>query len=95
MASGHEKCRINRPDTWQLRPSSAKQIKSLDNTEPSTHGTKLSSWARFEVVRSTPDFRHDGPEGLHDRLELYDLQELRIDLHLSAAGDTIDFTMKG
>ncbi len=47
MASGHEKCRINRPDTWQLRPSGAKQIKSLDNTEPSTHGTKraLSAWA--------------------------------------------------
>ncbi len=64
MASGHEKCRINRPDTWQLRPSSAKQIKSLDNTEPSTHGTKLSNWARLDVVRSTPELGPYGRERL-------------------------------
>jgi len=45
MASGHDKCRINRPHTWQLRPAVQKRSKTLDNTEPSTHGMKWSIWA--------------------------------------------------
>ncbi len=42
MASGHEQRRINRPNTWQLRPAVRYRSNSLDNTEPSTHGTKQS-----------------------------------------------------
>ena len=40
MASGHVKCRVKRPNTWQLRPAVRKKDqKSLANKEPSTHGT--------------------------------------------------------
>jgi transposase len=37
MASGHEQCRINRPNTWQLRPAVRYRSKTLANKEPSTH----------------------------------------------------------
>ncbi len=41
MASGRVKRRIQRPDTWQLRPATVQQVyKALANTEPSTHGAK-------------------------------------------------------
>ena len=43
MASGHVKCRINRPDTWQHRPGVHHPQKTLANTEPSTHGTWQTS----------------------------------------------------
>lgn len=40
MASGRVKRRIERPDTWQLRPAVHQVNKALANTEPSTHGAK-------------------------------------------------------
>jgi hypothetical protein len=40
MASGHGLCRIQRPDTWQLRPAMCKKVyKPLAKLEPSTHGS--------------------------------------------------------
>ena len=38
MASGHAS-RINRPNTWLLRPDLRRTEKVLANAEPSTHGT--------------------------------------------------------
>jgi|AraplaMF_Col_mLB_1032019.scaffolds.fasta_scaffold00276_26 hypothetical protein len=39
MASGLVLCRIQRPDTWQLRPAMCKKVdKTLAKPEPSTHG---------------------------------------------------------
>ena len=40
MASGHVERRIQRPDTWQLRPAVHQVNKALANTEPSTHGAE-------------------------------------------------------
>lgn len=41
MASGLDLCRIQRPDTWQLRPVMCKKVdKTLAKPEPSTHGAK-------------------------------------------------------
>ena len=55
MASGHAS-RINRPNTWLLRPGCDVQ-KVLANTEPSTHGTKLTSsrCSRLSAFRSKAD----------------------------------------
>ncbi len=42
MASGLFLCRIQRPDTWQLRPAMCKKVyKTLAKPEPSTHGAFL------------------------------------------------------
>ncbi len=42
MASGLVLCRIQRPDTWQLRPATCKKVeKTLAKPEPSTHGAFL------------------------------------------------------
>jgi hypothetical protein len=41
MASGHVS-RIERPNTWLHRPMLQNVKKVLANTEPSTHGTKLT-----------------------------------------------------
>jgi hypothetical protein len=41
MASGHVS-RIKRPNTWLHRPMLQNVKKALANTEPSTHGTKLT-----------------------------------------------------
>ena len=50
MASGHAS-RINRPNTWLLRPTcDAKKV--LANTEPSTHGTSLPSSGWRDFVRN-------------------------------------------
>jgi hypothetical protein len=43
MASGHVN-RIKRPNTWLHRPMLQNVKKALANTEPSTHGTKRTSW---------------------------------------------------
>ena len=41
MASGLVLCRIQRPDTWQLRQAMCKKVdKTLAKPEPSTHGAK-------------------------------------------------------
>ncbi|MDH3741523.1 MAG: hypothetical protein OER56_08000, partial [Hyphomicrobiales bacterium] len=37
--------------------SSAKPFKSLDSTEPSTHGTERTILPRLQVIRCTPDNR--------------------------------------
>jgi hypothetical protein len=51
MASGHPS-RINRPNTWLLRPDCAVK-KVLANTEPSTHGTHspVAALPRFRLLR--------------------------------------------
>jgi hypothetical protein len=41
MASGHVN-RIYRPNTWLHRPMLQNVKKALANSEPSTHGTKLT-----------------------------------------------------
>tara|TARA_R110002012_G_scaffold307564_1_gene513094 strand:- start:13 stop:231 length:219 start_codon:yes stop_codon:yes gene_type:complete len=38
MASGLFLRRIQRPDTWQLRPATCRKSKPLAKPEPSTHG---------------------------------------------------------
>ena len=52
MASGHAS-RINRPNTWLLRPGCDVQ-KVLANTEPSTHGTNYPMVSGAEHGSSTP-----------------------------------------
>jgi transposase len=52
MASGHEECRINRPNTWQLRQCKCTINQNLDNTVPSTHGTLRSCvTCRWQDIR--------------------------------------------
>src|SRR5687768_17107978 len=54
MASGRVERRIQRPDTWQLRPAVHQVNKALANTEPSTHGAKQISqpieWLLYSAV---------------------------------------------
>lgn len=47
MASGLVLCRIQRPDTWQLRPAMCKKVdKTLAKPEPSTHGASETTGYR-------------------------------------------------
>jgi hypothetical protein len=59
MASGHAS-RINRPNTWLLRPDLRRTEKILANAEPPTHGTKrtMASTAAMSAIGGKADVNH-------------------------------------